>query len=129
MKLSKFNTLTKSNEGIEIELVDIATGEGSGAFIKVLGTDSKKFKDTNADRARQALERIRNKVEQTKQEQEDEAAFLLASCTVGWRGLEGDEGEEFPFSEAAALDLYKQYPLIREQVDRAIADRSRFILG
>ena len=50
VSIAKFNTATKANHGIEVELLDLATGEGSGAFISVHGTDSKAFKTVVIER-------------------------------------------------------------------------------
>jgi hypothetical protein len=131
MKLSKFDTRTKANSGVEIELIDLATGMASDASITVLGTDSDVFKRANAERARVAVERIRarGKAEVDAEESEDDSYHLLAAVTVGWKGLENEDGTPLAFSKQAAFDLYKQYPLIFEQVDRGVAARTRFIKG
>lgn len=131
VSLARFDTKTKANAGIEIELLDARTGVGSGAFITVRGTDSDEFRAFNADRARIHLERIREHGAKTKQqsaaEADEDGAELLAACTVGWRDLDNEDGTPLAFSPAAAKALYLKYPLIREQIDRAIADRSAFL--
>ncbi len=131
MKLSKFDTVTNAEAGVDVTLIDISTGLESEAVIKVKGTDSAMFKQLNAERARMAIERrrARDGKDQTDEEIEEDSCALLAKLTVGWRGLENDNGEPLAFDYKAALSLYMSYPLIREQIDRAIADRSRFIKG
>lgn len=128
MDLKLFDTKTKANEGVEIELRDLRTGKGSGAFIKVLGTDSDRFAELSADRARQVtaiLERT-GKKELSREEINGLTVDLLVGCTVGWRGLESG-GEVFEYSPANARRLYEEFPAIREQINLAIADRSNFL--
>ena len=129
MKLAKFDTVTKATEGVEVELLDIASGEGSGVFIKVLGTDSKAFKQRSAELSRNAVDRRRARDGQPADPDENDSdeAELLSNCTVAWRGLENDDGTDLVFTKAKAKELYLNYPLIKEQVDRAISDRARFI--
>lgn len=131
MKLAKFDTVTNATAGIEVELYDIATGTGSGAFIRVLGTDSAVCREATAERSRRVVERIRAREGKHADADETDAddAELLAACTAGWRGLENDDGTDLVFTRAQARALYLGYPLIKEQVDRAIADRGRFIKG
>ena len=43
ISIAKFSTKTKVNAGVEFELEDLRTGEGSGAFVTVVGTDSDTF--------------------------------------------------------------------------------------
>jgi hypothetical protein len=97
----------------------------------VLGTDSAVFKKATTDLARKAVERVRTsgKAELDSEESEDDSYHLLAAVTVGWKGLENEDGTPLAFSKQAAFDLYKQYPLIFEQVDRGVAARTRFIKG
>ncbi len=130
MDLKNFDTKAKANEGVEIELRDLRTGKGSGAFIRVLGTDSDKFAELSAERSRQVatiLERT-GKKELSREEVNGLTVDLLAGCTIGWRGLK-DGGEPFEYSDERAKKLYEGYPAIREQVNLAIADRTNFLLA
>lgn len=131
VSLDRFDTRTRANEGVEIELKHVKTGEPMGCFITVLGTDSDAFRRLKTDRERQALDLISKKGadgDLSAEEREEAALALLAGCTVGWRELE-QGGKPLVFSPAAAAQLYRDYPPIREQVDRAIANRANFLLA
>ena len=126
MKLSEFDTKTLSNKGVDVELKSLRDNSKTGAFITVLGTDSDAFKDIQIERAREALDReTRGLPQLTAEERDEQGIKTLARCTVGWNGIDG-LGE---FSQAAAIELYRNYPAIREQVNVAIADRRNFLLG
>lgn len=132
MKLSKFDTKTKAEKGVEIELKDIATGEGSGIFFTILGTDSDAFRDAELERSRDmlAMSKKRGKdYKPSREEIDDGVCKILAACTVGWRGLEDDDGEPIPFSTKAAEELYQKYPRIRDQINVAMADPANFLMG
>ena len=126
--ISRFDTKTKANAGIEVELLDEATGAKSGAFVTVLGTDSDVFRNAAAEqgRARQERARLSPGKAFTPREQDLEAAELLAACTTGWRGLE-DEGVEIPFTKERAQKYYADLPTLREQVSQAVGSRTLFL--
>ena len=122
-----FDTKTKANAGVEVELTSPRTFEGTGVFITVHGTDSDQFRKASAEMARRTLELSQAGGGKVDQEQRDELqANLLAACTSGWRGLE-DDGKEIPFAKAKAAQIYLSHPVIREQVDSAIANRQAFL--
>jgi hypothetical protein len=124
--LKQFDTKTNANAGVEIELKFIGSGAPSGAFIRVLGTDSDAFRDMQLERAREALDReAKGLPDLTPEERDERGIKTLARCTLGWRGLDGIED----FSIKAAENLYREYPAIREQVNIAIANRANFSMG
>jgi len=124
--LKQFDTKTGSNAGVEIELKIIGSGAPSGAFIRVHGIDSDKFRDMQLERARESLEReAKGLPDWTPGERDERGVKTLAACTLGWRGLD-DIGD---FSVKAAEALYRDYPAIREQINVAIANRANFLVG
>jgi hypothetical protein len=124
--LKQFDTKTGANAGVEVELKFIGSGAPSGAFIRVLGTDSDVFRDMQIERAREALDReAKGLPEWTAEERDERSVQTLARCTLGWRGLDGIDD----FSIKAAEALYRDYPAIREQVNIAIANRANFLTG
>lgn len=126
MKLAEFDTVTRANDGVEIELRRLTDGSPSGAFIKVYGIDSDVFRAIQTERAQDALAREAKRAPAlTPAEVEERAIRTLARCTIGWRGIEGIP----EFSVEAAADLYRKYPAIREQINVAIADRANFLMG
>jgi hypothetical protein len=127
MDINCFDTKTRADEGVEIELSDLKTGRPAGVFIKVIGSDGDRFSQLTTERARQ-LRDITSRGEASKADIDRLASQLLAGCTIGWRGLTRN-GDEYPYSPAAALDLYTNYPAIREQIDVAIMRRANFVLA
>ena len=68
--------------------------------------------------------------EEQSLEDEGDLVDLLATCTMGWNGvLEKGKKQPVPFSQEACRQLYKSFPVIRDQVDAFIANRANFILA
>lgn len=130
MELARFDTLTNANAGVEIELKDLKTGMGSGAFVRVLGSDGDVFQRLKSDRTRKIAKRLQETGGESlpQEEIDDMTCEMLAACTINWRGLT-DGGKEVPFSLERAKAVYRQYPAIRDQVNIAIGDRSLFLLA
>lgn len=130
MKLDQFDTKTRANKGVEMELNDIRTGKPAGAFITLLGKDSDEFRAVKDERSRMIAERVStgDRTEFTLEEGDVMACEMLARCTVAWRELENKDGQ-IAFSTEAAKALYLQYPAIREQANVFIADRANFVLA
>ena len=57
---------------------------------------------------------------------ETDAIAILATCTLGWKGME-EHGEVVKFSVAKAKDIYARYPAIREQVSVFVETRANFL--
>ena len=130
MDITSFDTRTRANEGVEIELLSLKTGRGSGSFIKVIGTDSDKFIDLSTQRAR-AMSELMAQSPNGEIDRKDMVRFtvdLLVGCTLGWRGLESD-GKPLEFSPANARMLYESFPAIRQQINEATAERKNFLLA
>ena len=51
---------------------------------------------------------------------------ILARCTTKFENLELD-GAELKYSYKVAKDLYKNYPEVKDQVDKFIGDRLNFL--
>jgi hypothetical protein len=133
MDLSKFNLEAYAEKGADMELLDPIENEvltqdnGDAVTIKLLGTDSKAYKNKNKSyqRARIAkMAKSRSKAVDYTVSDKD-ACDMLAACTVGWSGIVVDK-EVIEFSEGAAQDLYMNYDWIREQVDAFVGDRANF---
>lgn len=128
MDLENFDTVTRANEGAPCALKDVRTGKPTDAVITVRGMDSDDFQRLKADRARDMAARREsgNYAELTQEERDELAVDTLARMTVGWTGL-SHGGQPLVFSVAAARDLYRRFPAIREQVNVFIADRANFL--
>lgn len=123
--LDAFDDLQKAqDEGIEVLVLKPGT-EDVLMRIRVCGPDSKQQarateKDAEELAARGAVNPL------TRQETYDRGTRFLARCCMGW-DAKNRNGEEVLFSEDAAFELLSRYKPIREQVDVAVSNRSRFI--
>lgn len=122
----EFETITKATAGVEIELLSLKTGKGSGAFIKVHGMDSDAFDAAKTERARILADKAESGNEITEKDRVEAQAALLAAATISWRGLKVD-GAEPEFSKEAARKLYLRFPAIREQINIAVGSRANFV--
>ena len=127
----EFETVTKANAGVEIELVSIKTGKGSGCFVKVHGMDSEAFDAATAERARILADKAESGNEITPKDRAEAQSALLGACTISWRCPNGTfleiDGAEWDCSHEAAMKLYMRFPAIREQINRAVGDRANFV--
>jgi hypothetical protein len=133
MDLSNINLEKNAEQGADMELVHPVTGDvmiqdnGKPITIKVLGTDSKAYRNGQREYQRKRIAKMaksRNKSVDYTVSDED-AAILLAECTAGWDGIIVD-GKKLEFSKDAAEELYLKFNWIREQVDGFIGDRANF---
>lgn len=138
--LDELDIGTKSNEGIELELLHPITREPLGMFLTVCGMYSERYiahqrKVQNADLLKARQGKGKKQDEDIMQIAEDRGTALLVACTTGWRHGESKalpfHGGKHEFSAEKCAELYtsKSLPWVRLQVDRAIADDSNFIKG
>jgi hypothetical protein len=133
MDLSKYNVSKQAEQGAWLELEAPDTGEilrndeGEAVAIKVLGMDSKAWRNKNRDFQRQRIQKMaRSKSRNIDYTVSDEdACELLAECTIEWKNII-ENGEEIECNSGNAFDLYMKYPWIREQVDAFIGERANF---
>jgi hypothetical protein len=138
LDLSCFDTVAASDRGAEVELVHLKTGEPTGIFFKVLGTDSQEWREHVNERANKRMlaqfraDRTRKELPApTIEEATNDAIMLLTRCTIGWRT--GDEptvtlnGEKLPFNSANVVRIYTEFPAVRQQVDEFIGDITNFM--
>jgi len=115
---------TMAEHGVAMEVLHPVTREPIGAQIKLVGSDSERFRNLSRELVRR---RVGKKLSAASAEMlEQEALELLADCTLGWSGVMLD-GQELQFSKKAAVDLYARFPWLREQADAFIADRANFL--
>ena len=126
MKVSQFEELDEAR----CELLHPITGKPLGAAVRLCGPNSAKRKAIIADRAR----RIRRQVEKTgklrlddPEVEFDNNVAMLAACTLGWEGIDDDDGQPLPFSVGAAEQLYHGADWLRQQVQAAFDDKELFI--
>lgn len=117
MKLDSLYTTDLHDEGAEIEILDYSN-KPSGLYIKVVGVDSKIFRNEAKKQQKLYIEAVREK----KDFDDDEVSLnSLVASTIGWRGTDQK------FSKKLCKELYQKAPYVRDQVDRFIAERGNFI--
>lgn len=120
MDIDKLYTADAHEEGAEMQVKDF-NGKEIDCWIKVVGVDSKKFRN-------ESLTLKRNLVKNDDVDVEAVKAESLANVTLDWRGFES-KGKELPFSQKAVKKLYEDAPYIMDQVDRFISKRANFTKG
>lgn len=122
MDLKNLDVRAAADEGAELVLEHPVTGDPlEGVAIRVLGADSSAYRRA----VKRIAERRHGKKRVSLDDMERQASELMAAVTVSWRNIEVD-GEAIDCTEENAIRLYTDYPWIREQVDRFIADRANF---
>jgi len=133
MDLSKINIEQMAEAGADMELVHPVSDETmlqddkSPITIKLLGTDSKAYRNKNRDFQRKRIAKMTKSRSKTIDYtvSDEDACELLAECTIGWSGIVV-KGKPVEFSKEAAESLYLEFSWIREQVDVFIGDRANF---
>ena len=135
--LSSINTLDKSNEGIDVDILS-PEGEGTGFVIHVLGSDSEAWQKESrilmSPRTKNLTKRRRFRVEASDIEQNAKDSLeLLIRSTTRW-SLNGAEtvnlnGKALKCTHDNVELVYKQYPDIRRQVQAAVDDIANFTKG
>lgn len=126
--LSQFDSVTLANKGVDIYLKDVRTGAKTKAYITIQGSDSDAFQAFRLEKEREMVEKVQRKeeVKLSTEENRKETIETLTRFTLGWYGLT-EGGKPLPFTIENAKMLYTKYPAIREQIDRAMVDRTNFL--
>lgn len=125
MDIEQLYTVDAHEAGADVVIRNPLTGEDTDIVITIKGIDSKAFRQARLNVRRKALEGMRDG---SDADADAVASEILAKITIGWTGLTS-KGEPVPFSEKTALELYKNAPPIREQIDEFISNRINFIKG
>ena len=105
MNLSSIDT-SLCETGVEMVIKDI-DGNDTDATITLLGSESKV--------GRKLMLEFMRSIKDGKSEDGD-SDKILSELTIGWKNIEID-GTKIKFSKEKALELYKQYPILKKQVD------------
>ena len=114
----------KAEGGVEVEIVKPGTGLPFLPPMKVaiLGADSKKYRRLMGDVINQTLSR--NMKGRPPAANEDQNVNLVAGITVEWNLVEN--GKPVVLSFEKAVEVYKRFPWMKEQLERASRDRTLF---
>jgi len=140
MDISKINIVKAATDGIDVDIVNPATGKKTDLKIRVVGAMNAVYKD-EVFILRAEIEDFKeqNKLPAdatNKQKAEFDikigkfddnlTAKFLAKYTLGWEGMEED-GKPVTFSKQEAERIYAEYPIILSQVQRAMTDLANFM--
>lgn len=135
--LDGIDTKTLSEAGVDVVIKKLNSNEplkaanGEVVSVKVLGPDSGKYRSLSRAQIRKRLaKRAAGQIEVTEADMDEtdrDAMEILAGCTVGWKGVLDKAGKPIPCTIENALKLYENYPVVREQVDLFISERSNFL--
>lgn len=110
------------------------TGEPIGATFTVRGPQSpavRRHQQARLELLRQrelAAKRHRKEPEPlTLDELQAALVELAVAYTIGWQGVEEDDGSAVPFDDDAARGLYRAHPWLRDQVIEQGSDLGNFI--
>lgn len=114
-------TKLKAEKTAKIEIRHPVTNKKTGVFFEIMNPDNKEY--------RQKFKEIMLKSIENKSNDNDEGVIeLLAFATVAFEGLTNN-GEVLEFSNENAKMIYAEYPFIKEQIDREIANKNNFFLN
>jgi len=127
ISLDQLNLTKQSETSFEFEVVDDATGKGTGIYLSVIGAHSATVqnfirKSLNERRRFEDMQEKRGKKSSFRPIEEDiEFGTELAAIRVtGWRGISE------PFTPEGALKLCTINPPIKEQILKASEDIANF---
>jgi len=122
MEFDDFNTADAHAVGAELR-IKTKDGKETDCYIKLAGHDSPLWQKITRERQRANMI-----ADLTKLDYVSTDAVDYAKATLDWRGFT-DNGENLPFSEEKAMQLYIAAPYILEQVDDFISDYRNFTKG
>lgn len=127
MDLSNNNPKLLSDKGVALTLVG-PTNVKTDIVLIIHGTDSDRYQQA-LDEQQNVLEDIlrrEGRMTHNPEERRSMATRLLAACVSGWQNIM-ENGQEIPCNAENVFRILSEYKWIYEQVDRAVADRSRFL--
>lgn len=121
---------SKHDKGTVVHIKDLAgremyytspEGERKPVTITVVGTQSKLFKSVEAEMRKRDLGRKSF----TPDALQEQGIQKLARCTLAWDGF-FNQGREVPLTEENAIQFYRRFDYVRDQVAVAMDDHERF---
>lgn len=130
MDLNSLYTKKLASEGVNMNVVSPIDGSelksdcGITMAITLRGTDSAEFQKIKDDAQAAAI--ASGKTKMTSEEQDELAVDTLWRLTVGWEGIQ-HKGKLLEFTESNVKMIYREYPFIREAVNRFSSNRLNFM--
>ena len=126
--LDKLDTVRGGDEGYLLELRSPDETPLPGRM-RVRSFDSRTYTELRDEQQRRRLRAAGGGKRPTVEQLEQEALELTAVLIMGWDIQFKVKGEPFAYSAANALKLVQNFPWVREQVERAAAQRANFLPG
>ena len=129
--LEAFATGQLGEEGVKLPLKDVE-GNLTDHWIRIKSTDSICFKKAQS-KFRKKLITIHEENDgvetiQTLEATEKYSNELLASLVVDW-SFHDDKGEKYPCTKTNILKVFKDAPILAQEIDAESAKRKNFIKG
>lgn len=128
MELGSLQTASIHEEGAEVNILSPVDGTPTDVFIKIMGADSKPWRDAKKKQASKINEHLRNGGKYEELDYDSMDAEALASVTLEWKGITKD-GKAYKCTLDNALALYADSPAVSSQLLAFISDRENFISG
>lgn len=135
--LSEIDTKPGAQSGTAVALLKLdgtplTNAKQEPVTLTLLGADSDTYRRLSRELGRKRIVRMQKNrggaaTDEELDLQEKEDIQLLASATLAWSGILDSKKADIPFNRENAIDLYTKFPVAREQAERAIIDRTRFI--
>jgi hypothetical protein len=127
MELNKLSTATAHSAGAECNILSPVDGSPTDVFITIRGADSKEWRSLKKKQTTKILEaKAAGKMDDLDYDKMDVDA--LVDATISWRGLTKD-GQEYPFTQENAVELYSSSPSVVNQLLEFLTDRANFTDG
>lgn len=128
------DTVTAANQGVDVEILHPVTEEPTGLIITVCGEDSDRYADETKKQQKKKLHDAMIKGKRSGKfdldVKEEDTINLLVAVTLGWKTKTGSPvalgGREMPFSPENVAEVYRKYPVVKRQVDKAVHNISLF---
>jgi hypothetical protein len=110
-----------------VTLEPIVKADGTEMSITVYAPHSKVYKEALHEQTNRRLVKAQKskKFTMTSEEAEQSALEVLARVTKEWDIVLGGKTPKLDFQ--SAVDLYKEYPWIKDQVEEALNDNASFL--
>jgi hypothetical protein len=127
MELNELCVVDDHEAGKEVRILSPASGKPTDVYITVKGPYSASWRSQKRKQS-VAMIRAREEKKLDRLNYDEMDAEALSEVTVSWRGLLKD-GEEYAFSKANALSLYKSSPPVVAQLLKVLSDTEGFTKG
>jgi hypothetical protein len=128
LQLFKLDTTELANKGSEMIVSDPITGEPTDAVLVLAGTDSERWKSAKLALQEKRLKASqKGKVKLSIKDMEDEALELLCQVVLDWRGIEMEEGVEYPCTPENVRTVLTTFGWLKDAVDHFVGDRQNFM--